>query len=241
MAALSLSSFTFDVRMEPHSQLMHIRISSDLAVLLEDVNLTAYDLEPVILEMLDLLEELQLKYPYLTVDSDALQNLTILLEDIQTGALGVSWPSWHDLTGTHKFNVFSFTLTSSVDDFWQAKAYPLALIIAIWSGAWPYIKLLLLLVIWLHPMKGPLRKKALVILDQLGKFSFIDLYVMIFMAVSFYITINFEWHGVGIDMAIKVRCNCCSLFTSIYPLIEIHSTNLILIVSCQSTYKLGGD
>lgn len=42
----------------------------------------------------------------------------------------------------------------------------------------------------LHPMKASHRRKGLLFLDQFGKFTFIDLYVMIFMAVSFYITIS---------------------------------------------------
>ena len=88
------------------------------------------------------------------------------------------------------FNVFAFTLTSSIDDFWSAGAYELAFIIAAFSGAWPYIKLLLLLLIWLYPIKAIQRKKALFVLDQLGKYSFIDLYVCIFMVVSFYLTIT---------------------------------------------------
>jgi len=196
---------------------------SDLANFLQHtVNSTESALEPVLLDIIDLIETLQAKYPYLSVDEDSLHNLTALLRDPAYGF------SWHDLTATHKWNVFSFTLTSSIDDFWSAKAYPLALIIAIWSGAWPYVKLLLLLVIWLHPMKGPLRKKALVILDQLGKFSFIDLYVMIFMAVSFYITIAFTEFGVGVDMAIKVEIEQGVTLFAIMTLLSMFYSMLFL-------------
>ena len=86
--------------------------------------------------------------------------------------------------------VFSFTLTSSVSDFWQAKGYILAIVIGTFSGLWPYVKLLILMVALLVPMKQHRRSKVLMIIDQLGKYSFVDCYVTVIMAVTFYFSIQ---------------------------------------------------
>ena len=45
-------------------------------------------------------------------------------------------------------NIFSFTLPGSIHDSWAAGVYPLSLLIALLSGLWPYVKLLLMLACW---------------------------------------------------------------------------------------------
>ena len=47
--------------------------------------------------------------------------------------------------------LFSFALWNSIHDMWEAKVYPLSLLIAVFSGAWPYIKLGLLATAWFFP------------------------------------------------------------------------------------------
>ena len=74
-------------------------------------------------------------------------------------------------------NVYHFTLFSSVKAFWQSGAYSLAILIAVFSGVWPYVKLCLLLLIWVKPLHTDLQNKILIFLDQFGKYSFLDLYV----------------------------------------------------------------
>ena len=44
--------------------------------------------------------------------------------------------------------VYSFSLGASLTDMWTAGAYPLALLIGVFSGAWPYIKLICLTACW---------------------------------------------------------------------------------------------
>lgn len=41
-----------------------------------------------------------------------------------------------------------FTLVQSVSDMWKAGVYPLAIIIAVFSGIWPYIKLIMMMACW---------------------------------------------------------------------------------------------
>ena len=84
--------------------------------------------------------------------------------------------------------LFDFTLANSVDDMWKAKVYPLSVLIAVFSGGWPYLKLALMLVAWVVPprvMEVPRRGRLLGALDALGKWSLIDAFVMTLFLVAF--------------------------------------------------------
>jgi hypothetical protein len=89
-------------------------------------------------------------------------------------------------------NLFSFSLGNSVHDMWQAGVYPLAFLIAILSGGWPYLKVLLMFVCWVIPFSDhafvltpDFRARMLRWLDALGKWSLIDAYLMILFLVAF--------------------------------------------------------
>jgi hypothetical protein len=85
-------------------------------------------------------------------------------------------------------SLFDFALTNSVHDMWEAKVYPLALLIAVFSGAWPYLKILLLLACWWIPtqrMSAKVRERILMAVDALGKWSLIDNYVLVLLMVAF--------------------------------------------------------
>ena len=47
--------------------------------------------------------------------------------------------------------LFDFALGNTVSQMWQARVYPLSLLIAVFSGMWPYVKLVLMLFIWCAP------------------------------------------------------------------------------------------
>ena len=91
----------------------------------------------------------------------------------------------------------SFTLANSVRDMWRAGVYPLAALIGVFSGGWPYLKLFLMLIAWVaNPGAGPrfgfvaarvetLRGDALSALDALGKWSLVDAFVMILFRAAF--------------------------------------------------------
>eukprot|EP00808_Paulinella_micropora_P013794 g34053.t1 len=52
--------------------------------------------------------------------------------------------------------LFAFTLQNSVTDMWEAGAYFLSALIAVFSGFWPYFKLIILLACWVEVYKiGP--------------------------------------------------------------------------------------
>jgi hypothetical protein len=73
---------------------------------------------------------------------------------------------------------------------WEAKVYFLAIIIAFFSGAWPYVKLMMMMFAWFAPAKLlsiPRRETFLIVLDALGKWSLVDFFVMILFLCAFYI------------------------------------------------------
>ncbi len=43
------------------------------------------------------------------------------------------------------------SLKGTVDDMWNAGVYPLAILIAFFSAAWPYVKLAVMLAAWVLP------------------------------------------------------------------------------------------
>ena len=76
---------------------------------------------------------------------------------------------------------------------WKAGSWVLSLLVAIFSGFWPYAKLVLMLISFCLPasiLSHKSREKILLILDATGKFSILDTYVMIMMLVAFQFHIN---------------------------------------------------
>ncbi|ELR22307.1 uncharacterized protein ACA1_252520 [Acanthamoeba castellanii str. Neff] len=84
-------------------------------------------------------------------------------------------------------SLFDFSLGNSVVDMWHAEVYALSLLIAVFSGAWPYLKLVMLLLCWIVPVNLLTRKnreRVLMSLDVLGKWSLIDAFVLTLMMVA---------------------------------------------------------
>eukprot|EP00928_Gymnodinium_smaydae_P039664 TRINITY_DN27044_c1_g1_i1.p1 TRINITY_DN27044_c1_g1~~TRINITY_DN27044_c1_g1_i1.p1 ORF type:complete len:704 (+),score=136.43 TRINITY_DN27044_c1_g1_i1:1289-3400(+) len=91
--------------------------------------------------------------------------------------------------------LFKFSLLGSVRDMWNAEVYFLAVIILVFSGIWPYVKLVVLLFCWVLPtsrLSLKLRQMVLDFLDAYGKWSIVDsLFLVIFM-VAFHFEITPE-------------------------------------------------
>eukprot|EP01117_Protostelium_nocturnum_P011570 TRINITY_DN4198_c0_g1_i4.p1 TRINITY_DN4198_c0_g1~~TRINITY_DN4198_c0_g1_i4.p1 ORF type:complete len:980 (+),score=279.12 TRINITY_DN4198_c0_g1_i4:212-3151(+) len=77
---------------------------------------------------------------------------------------------------------YDYTTLNNILNMWNAKIYYLSVIIAVVNGALPYVKSILLLLIWILPRHHVATKKILEILDQSGKWMFTDILVMILLA-----------------------------------------------------------
>jgi hypothetical protein len=53
-------------------------------------------------------------------------------------------------------SIFAFGLLGTVVSMWEARVYPLAILVAFLSGLWPYIKLLSMVCCWVLPGSPPL-------------------------------------------------------------------------------------
>jgi hypothetical protein len=89
--------------------------------------------------------------------------------------------------------VFVFSMAESVMDMWEAGAKELAILIIFFSGLWPYTKQFTVLFLW---FAGPnvtsvsRRESILLWLDTLGKWSFVDIFVLVVSVASFRVQIE---------------------------------------------------
>lgn len=141
--------------------------------------------------------------------------------------------------------VSEFTLGNSVHDMWQAGVYPLSLLIAIFSGAWPYLKLLLCLAAWVLPSRvlpHQRRETMLVWLDRLGKWSLIDAYVMVMMLVAFRFHLAFFNNEAVVDVLVSPEYGFYSFLLA--TMISLALSHIVLAfhrhVATKYVVKKGG-
>ena len=81
-----------------------------------------------------------------------------------------------DTTVLH-LNVWDFQLKNTVRMMWDSGAWPLAILVVSMSVAWVYAKMIMMMVVWFAPLSRAAAGRLLLLLDLLGKWSFIDLFV----------------------------------------------------------------
>jgi len=95
-------------------------------------------------------------------------------------------------------SVKDFSLFSSITDMWNAEVYALAVLIAFFSGIWPYAKLFAMLACWFMPTRRlsiKNRQRVLEWLDALGKWSLVDAFVMVLFMVAFEFDLSVAGQG----------------------------------------------
>jgi hypothetical protein len=78
--------------------------------------------------------------------------------------------------------MYGFSLGNTVTDLWQAGLYPLSFFVCLFSGVYPYAKLLCI-VLYSVVLQQP-QSRVLRLVDALGKFSFLDSFVMMIMVTG---------------------------------------------------------
>jgi len=119
-----------------------------------------------------------------------------------------------------------------VRDMWNSEVYALSLLIGVFSGAWPYLKLLLLLFCWAAPVRWlavDRRETFLQFLDALGKWSLIDTYVMVMMLVAF----RFHLPAPG-----DTSTNATALDIYVEPQVGIYTFVFATVVSLIMTHVI---
>lgn len=90
-------------------------------------------------------------------------------------------------------NLFIFSLGKTIGEMFHAGTYLLMTLVLLFSGVFPYIKLLLLLCAWVCPdvyLQRERRQLILSFLDAYGKFSLVDNFVLVLMLVSFHFELS---------------------------------------------------
>eukprot|EP00980_Cylindrotheca_fusiformis_P014861 scaffold4056_cov115-Cylindrotheca_fusiformis.AAC.5 len=87
---------------------------------------------------------------------------------------------------------FEFSMAKSTIDIWNAGGKELAILILLFSGIWPYTKQLITLALWFMPptrCSVTRRESILLWLDCLGKWSMIDIFVLVISIAAFRLSI----------------------------------------------------
>mmetsp|Transcript_4236 Transcript_4236/g.4760 ORF Transcript_4236/g.4760 Transcript_4236/m.4760 type:complete len:2377 (+) Transcript_4236:252-7382(+) len=88
---------------------------------------------------------------------------------------------------------FEFSMARSTIDIWKAGGRELAVLIVIFSGIWPYTKLILTLWLWFSsPSSVSISRRGSIFLwlDWLAKWSMLDIFVMVISIAAFRISIQ---------------------------------------------------
>ena len=116
---------------------------------------------------------------------------------------------------------------------WEAGAYSLAILIVIFSGFWPYTKQLIILSLWFLPTSSVTsvkRGRILHWLDVLGKWSMVDVFVLLMSIASFKISIESPSH---LDM---LPPDLFEVHMMVVPLWGLYANMLAQIVSQISSH-----
>eukprot|EP00730_Choanoeca_flexa_P014305 TRINITY_DN6209_c0_g1_i1.p1 TRINITY_DN6209_c0_g1~~TRINITY_DN6209_c0_g1_i1.p1 ORF type:complete len:1010 (+),score=252.90 TRINITY_DN6209_c0_g1_i1:137-3166(+) len=132
-------------------------------------------------------------------------------------------------------SLFTFSLVNTIRDMFHADAIPLALVVGVFSGAWPYLKLILMLFAWVCPvslLKERRRETLLRVLDALGKWSLIDTYVLVMMLVAF------RFHLPLLPEAVEAQHGMTSLDIFVGPDDGFHTFVIVTVVSLILSHVL---
>lgn len=137
--------------------------------------------------------------------------------------------------GEQEFEVvgfYEFSMVNSMQEMWNANAHGLAVCLALFSGIWPYTKLLFTLFLWFTPTRwisSKRRGSILRWLDILGKWSIIDVFVLLMTLVSFGISVSSP------DLAFLPQ-GLYSINMMVVPLWGLYANMLAQLVSQVSSH-----
>ena len=88
-------------------------------------------------------------------------------------------------------SIANLSIDNCLQQMWSRRSYPVAIVLGVFSLFWPFAKLLLLLHAFMRPYPEELRGKMLFFLDQVGKWSLTDNFVLMLLCAFFYVA----WSG----------------------------------------------
>ena len=88
------------------------------------------------------------------------------------------------------YNVYDLTFIRSIKDAWNGDAKLLAVIIVLFSGIWPYLKNIMLVMIWYIPATEKTQSSTLLWLSRLSKYTLVDVFAVIGVLVGVQLQLN---------------------------------------------------
>jgi len=82
------------------------------------------------------------------------------------------------------YTVYELTFIHSVKDAWIGDAKLLAVIIVLFSGIWPYLKKVIIVIIWYVPTTVERQSATLLWLSRLSKYTLVDVFAVIGLIVG---------------------------------------------------------
>jgi len=87
---------------------------------------------------------------------------------------------------------FEFSMAASTIDIWNSGGKELAIMILVFSGIWPYTKQIITMVLWFaSPARVSVHRRGAILLwlDFWGKWSFVDVFVLVISIAAFRVSI----------------------------------------------------
>ncbi len=88
------------------------------------------------------------------------------------------------------YTVYNLTYGKSIADAWKGGAKFLAVVIVLFSGIWPYIKNVILVIVWYMPMTIKIQTSILLWLSRLSKYTLVDVFAVIGVIVGVQLQLN---------------------------------------------------
>eukprot|EP00984_Skeletonema_dohrnii_P020087 scaffold9706_cov79-Skeletonema_dohrnii-CCMP3373.AAC.7 len=88
------------------------------------------------------------------------------------------------------YTVYNLTYGKSIADAWNGGAKFLAIVIVLFSGIWPYVKNIILVIVWYMPMTVKVQKSILLWLSRLSKYTLVDVFAVIGVIVGVQLQLN---------------------------------------------------
>jgi hypothetical protein len=125
------------------------------------------------------------------------------------------------------YTVYTLTYGKSIADAWNGGAKALAVIIILFSGIWPYVKNIILVIVWYMPMTVPNQTFILVWLSRLSKYTLVDVFAVIGVIVGVQLQLNL---GRGLEVITRVEPRFAIIAFFLATLWEFFQIELIKVM-----------
>ena len=120
---------------------------------------------------------------------------------------------------------YPLSFVESIEDAWNGDAKGLAIVIVIFSGIWPYLKNVMLALIWYIPCTRSVQTHTLLWLSRLSKYTLVDVFAVICVLVAIQLQLDY---GVEAIVRAEARFSIIAFFlATLWEFIHIEIVKLM--------------